>query len=71
MDVVAVALAESRKTAARLATQTHFIGYDAPARRNQTAIAACGTIVARSRHDVAPTCPECQAALANWETFTF
>lgn len=70
MDYLDIAATEARRTATRLATQTHWNTWDAPIYRRQQQ-AACGAYVDLARFSTEPTCPACQQQLAVYNALSF
>lgn len=70
MDYLNIAATEARRSATRLAAQTHWNTYDAPMHRDRQE-AACGSYVDRSRFSATPTCVAClqQQAIYNARQF--
>lgn len=70
MNYLALATTQARTHAAHLATETHWIDYDAPVNRGH-AQAACGSIVDAGKFSQAPSCLACRQQQAIVDTFRF
>jgi hypothetical protein len=70
MDYFDIAVTEARRTATRLATETHWNTWDAPIHHHQQQ-AACGAYVDLARFSTEPTCPACRQQQAIFDALCF
>ena len=70
MDDLNLAVSDARTYAAKLASETHWIDYDAPISRGR-AQASCGSVVDVTRFSQTPTCLACRQQQAIYDTFRF
>ena len=70
MDYFDIAVTEARRTATRVATQTHWNTWDAPIFRREQQT-ACGAYVDLARFSTEPTCPVCRQQQAIYNALSF